>query len=499
MKNFILTACASVLANLTMAQNKTYPDLSADYYLWRPEGSTVSNQIKDGKKVTVTDKNGVLEMRYTLGGMQGGGTLTPAWGSEKMCRDQQDYTSVRFCNSGPTSYNWGGQLIEVEKGILVIGDMNYNLSVSGECTQTGLRSISAVLLRDETKKATLTLAALKSKCNELLEKMCAVMKSKTPETKDLRGMAATSANGEGDFAGTKKIAGTYYTYRNADAGADYVYGDCKTAEISDNNDHITINSKFMGVKKINVTFSLDKQLYAIEKTGGHKILRSDAVCDQYKFGNSYLVEIEEGVLVIAKSTDMTWTFESSCACNGNNICYVFFKDKAACSSMAMGEIKTKFTETMTAMCKAYQKTLSAPTSSVAVVLPEQKNTEKELETKAWAAIQSYAKKMGWKETLTGSYVVSAEWMSITKKEYINNSYIDVVKARQKYCIVFFKTDKGIYKSQGFSIQQDAVAGDYSGKNFNAATYVGGILDGLPGSGWNMQIVEQKIADKHKKI
>lgn len=495
MKKTIISLCAGFISVMAMAQDM--PDLSASYTLWRPEGSTLAKEFKDGKKVDLTDKGGEINFRYTLSGMQGGGSLTPSWYGEAMCKSQWKYTSVRFCNSGPTSYNWGGQLLEVEQGVLVIGEMNYNLSVSGECSQTGLKGISAILLRDESKKNTLSISTIKAKCNELLEAMCKVMKSKNPETRDLRGLASVASTAA-DFSSSKKIDGTYYTYRNPDVTAHPIYGECKTADITDNGEQIVINSKFMGVKKIAVTFHLDKQLLEIEKKGGHKIMRSDPVTEQYKFGNAWLVEIEEGVIVIATYIDMDWTFESNCKASADNICYVFFKDKSKCSNMALGEIKTKFKTVLGEMCAAYQKGLNAPTSSVKVVLPEHKNTEANLETQAWTAIQQYSKRMGWKETLTGCYVASENWIPVTKKEFINNSYIDVVKGRQKYCIVFFKTDKGLYKSEGFSIQQDAVAGDYSGKNFVTSIYVSGILDGLPGSGWNTQVVDKKDADTYKK-
>ncbi|MCC7297610.1 MAG: hypothetical protein IT244_04700 [Bacteroidia bacterium] len=495
MKKIILSVVTLIgISITTFAQD--YRDLSANYYFWRPEGSTVSSEFKDGKKVAVTDKNGSLEMKYTLSGMQGGGSLTPSWGSEDMCRQQEKYTNVRFCTVGPTSYNWGRQLIEVEEGVLVIGDMNYNLSTSGECTGVTIKGISAVLLRDEAKKSTISIVALKAKCNELLEQMCKIRKDKAPVVKDLRGLSTLAAGSVPDFSTTKKLDGTYYTYKNPDGIGDLIYGECKTAEIVDAGDHIDINSKFMGVKKIKVVFNSSKTMLAIEKAGGHKILEADASASEYKINYTYLVEIEDGVLVLVREIDMKFTFESNCTPNVNGVTYVFFKDKKKCNDIALGEIKTKLKSVLSEMCAAYQKTLSAPTSSVKVFLPEPLNKDKTLDKPAFNAIKAYAAKMGWKETIISSYIVSEDWIPYTKKEWINNSYVDVVKYRQKNCIVFFKTDKGIYKSQGVVITQDAVAGDYSGKNFNTAVYCGGVLTGVPGSGWDIQIVTKADAEKY---
>lgn len=495
MKKIILAAV--LLGSGITVNAQDYADLSANYYLWKPEGSTVSKDIKDGKKVSVTDAAGVLKIRYELGGMQGGGVLTPEWYTEDMCRKQEKFTSVRFCSAGPTSYGWGSQLIEVEQGVLVIGDMNYNLSVSGECTQVAIKGISAVLLRDENKKKTITFAVLKAKCNELLEQMCKVMKEKNPEKKDLRGLN-NMQGGAPDFSATKKLDGTYYTYKNPDGIGDMIYGDCKTAQITDMGDHIEIDSKFMGVKKIKVIFNSSKEFLAVEKASGKKILSCDASASQYKINYTYLIEIEEGVLVLARDMNLELTFESSCSPSANGISYVFFKDKDKCNNIALGEIKTKLKQVATDMCKAYQKTLSAPKSSKEVFLPEPKNKEVALEKPAFEAIKAYAKSMGWKEEIISSYIVSESWEPFTKKEFINNSYIDVVKYRQKYCIVFFKTDKGLYKSQGVAIAQNAVAGDYSGKNFNTNVYCSGVLTGLPGSGWEIQTVKEADALKYKK-
>ena len=495
MKKLILTVVSLIgLSITTKAQD--YRDLSANYYLWRPEGSTVSPEFKDGKKVAVTDKNGSIEMKYTLSGMQGGGSLTPSWGSEDNCRQQEKYTNVRFCTIGPTSYNWGRQLIEVEEGVLVIGDMNYNLSTSGECTNISIKGISVILLRDENKKNTINLTTLKAKCNELLEQMCKIRKDKAPEKKDLRGLSNMAAGSAPDFSSSKKIDGTYYTYKNPDGIGDLIYGDCKTADIVDAGDHIDINSKFMGLKKVKVVFNSSKTLLGIEKASGYKILEADASASQYKINYTYLVEIEEGVLVLVREIGMNFTFESNCTPNVNNVTYVFFKDKKKCSDIALGEIKTKLKTVLSQMCSAYQKTLSAPTSALKVFLPEQLNKDKELEKQAFAAIKAYTAKMGWKETIISSYVVSSDWVPYTKKEWVNNSYIDVVKYRQKNCIVFFKTDKGLYKSQGVVITQDIVAGDYTGKNFNTAVYCGGVITGMPGSGWEIQTVTKADAEKY---
>lgn len=498
MKKLFLTLgiCTAIFAG----NAQTIPDLSADYYIIRPEGTQAKKAFKDGKKVTFSDK-GIIEGKFQLSGMEGGGWETFSWGTEAASKKQQGYTSVRFCTGGSqTSTTGAGQeLIEIEQGILVSGDFEWDLGSSGECTSSKVLSISLIFVRDLKKKESLTLSKVKAKVNELLVAICEVTKNKTPQVKDLRGLSNMSGGAAADFSASKKISGTYYTYRNPDVTAHQIYGDCKTAEITDNGEQIKINSKFMGVKKIEVTFSMDNQLLEIEKKGGHKIMRSDANTAQYNFGDAYLVEIEEGVIVIATYIDMDFSFESSCEAKADNICYVFFKDKDKCSSIGLGDIKTKFKEVMKQLCQAYQKGLSAPKSSVAVVLPEAKNTDKSLEPMAWSAIQNYAKNMGWKETLIGCYIVSADWSPVTKKEYINNSYIDVVKARQKNCIVFFKTDRGIYKSQGFSIAQNAVAGDYTGKNFNTGSvYVAGILDGLPGSGWNIQVVTEADAMRYKK-
>ena len=497
MKTIILSVALLLCNASLMAQD--YPDLSANYFLWKTDGSTVSPQIKGGKKVSLTDVQGTITLRIELGGMQGGGTLTPAWFTEAPCRKQQDYTSVRFCSAGPTSYGWGRQLIEVEQGILVIGDMNYNLSASGECTEVSIKGISAILLRDEAKQSSISLAVIKAKCNELLGQMCQVVKSKTPEKKDLRGLGNMTSGATLDVSSSKKLDGKYFTYKNPDGIGDMIYGNCETAEITDAGDHIDIDSKFMGIKKVKVIFNSSKELLAIEKAGGHKILQNDASTSQYKIDYTYLVEIEDGVLVLARDIGTKFTYESDCSVNANLICYIFFKDKSKCSDVALGEIKTKFKQVVSEMCKAYQKTLPPPSSSVAVFLPEQKNKETTLEKPAFTAIQAYTSKMGWKETIISSYIVSEQWIPITKKEFINNSYIDVVKGRQKYCIVFFKTDKGIYKSQGVSITQDAIAGDYSGKNFNTAVYCNSVLEGLPGSGWNIQIVKEADALKYKKL
>ncbi len=496
MKKLILNAALILCAASGYAQD--YADLSANYTLWKPEGSTVSKEIKDGKKVSVTDAKGEFKIRYELGGMQGGGTLTPSWYTDVTDREQEKYTSVRFASSGPTSYGWGGQMIEVEQGVLVIGEMQYNLASSGECTSVGIKGIGAVLLRDESKKSTISLSTLKAKCNELLEQMCKLSKDKNPVKKDLRGLNNMSGASTASAGSSKNISGTYYTYKNPDGIGDLIYGDCKTAEITDAGDHIDIDSKFMGIKKIKVVFNSNNTFLGIEKASGHKILKNDASTQQYKIDYTYLIEIEEGVLVFARDLDMEFTYESNCTPNANGITYVFFKDKSKCSNIALGEIKTKFKKVVSEMCAAYQKTLPPPSSSVAVVLPEAKNKDASLEKPAFDAIVAYAKRMGWKETIISSYIVSADWIPVTKKEYVNNSYIDVVKARQKNCIVFFKTDKGLYKSQGVVIAQDAVAGDYSGKNFNTAVYCNGVLDGLPGSGWNMQIVKEADAMKYKK-
>lgn len=496
MKKIILTTALAFAGLCGIAQD--YADLSANYYLWKPDGSTVSKDIKDGKKVSVTDAGGVIKIRYELSGMQGGGALTPEWFTDADSRKLEQLTSVRFCQSGPTSYGWGGQLIEVEQGVLVIGEMNYNHASSGECNNVGIKGISAILLRDEAKKKTISLPAVKAKCNELLEQMCKLMKDKKPGKKDLRGLSNVSAGSVPDFSTSKKLDGSYYTYKNADGIGDMIYGDCKTAQITDFGDHIEIDSKFMGIKKVKVIFNSSKELLAVEKAGGKKILRCDESASQYKISYTYMVEIEEGVLVLVRDIDMEFSFESNCTPNVNGVSYVFFKDKDKCSNVALGEIKTKTKQALSDMCKAHQKNLSAPMSSKEVFLPEQKNKETALEKPAFDAIKAYAKSMGWKEEIISSYIASESWEPFTKKEFINNSYIDVVKYRQKYCIVFFKTDKGLYKSQGVAIAQNAVAGDYSGKNFNTNVYCSGVLTGLPGSGWEIQVVKEADAMKYKK-
>lgn len=493
----------AILAFAANAMAQDFPDLSADYYIIRPEGTQIDKSFKEGKKVTITDK-GILEGKFALSGMEGGGFKSFSWGTEAFSRNQQKYTSVRFCTGGGayTVTGAGQELIEIEEGVLVSGDYEWNLSTSGECAAVKLNYISLILVRDLKKKESLKISTVKAKVNELLTAMCEIQKSKTPATKDLRGLASVAAGAESaggaDFSSSKKINGTYYTYKNPDKTAHEIYGACKTADITDNGEQIKINSKFMGVKKIEVSFSMDKIMLAIEKAGGHKIMTSDANTAQYNFGDAYLVEIEDGVLVIAKQGRMSFTFESDCNVNADDICYVFFKDKNKCSSMALGEIKTKYKAVMKEMCQAYQKTLKAPTSSLPVFLPEPKNADKTLDKPAFDAIKAYAAKMGWKETIISTYIVSADWIPFTKKEYINNSYKDVVKYRQKNCIVFFKTDKGLYKSQGVVITQDIVAGDYTGKNFNTAVYCGGVLTGLPGSGWEIQVVPEATALKYKQ-
>ena len=501
MKNLIF-AVAVIFGFSASAIAQDYPDLSASYYLWRVEGSQMDNAIKD-KKVTVTDKGGSLEIKYPLSGMQGGGSLSPYWATDYTMREQQKYTNVRIGAGNNNAYKWGSEFVEVEEGILVFGNMDFNLAGSGECANTGLEGITFILLRDESKKNTLSLSLIKAKVNELLELTCETLKSKTPEKKDLRGLSTVSGtSGTGgsapDFSASKKLDGTYYTYRNPDVTAHYIYGDCATADIIDGGEQITINSKFMKVKKVAVTFHNDKRSLAIEKATGHKIMFADEVTRQYNFGDAILVEIEEGVLVIATYYNMDFTYESTCQPDVNSICYVFFKDKGKCESMALGEIKTKFKAVLTEMCQKYQKTLDAPKSSMAVVLPPHKNTDMKLEAQAWEAMKIYCKNMSWTETLIGSYIADNEWTPITKKEFINNSYIDVVIGRQRNCIIFYKTDRGIYKSEGLTIRQDAIAGDYSGKNFNTAVYVGGVLSGLPGSGWDVQIVEEKDLSPYKK-
>lgn len=486
------------------AQNPmTERDFSGTYTLWRAPGTNMNKKVKDGLKIQCSQTGNALKVYCDLKSY-GGDKIDWSYNSDALEQDVEKFTSARLGFGGWPDWNTGRHYIEVHEGILVFFEGNPSYTNSGECGAGQCKEITFVLYNNKNLEKYLDLTKLKAKTNDMLTKICNRTKEKGATKIDIRGMDNIPESAIPDYSGYKKLEGKYYVWRNEQTALRFTYTNEQAVEMNDMGDHLEIEGKMLKVKKFTTVWDNSDKYMGIEKASGVKVLKANSSNGDngYGLGTHFLVEIEEGIIVMIRDVGYQYFTKSEpCTANVDYIDYILYKDLEACKNSQLGQIKTKTKKVLEEACAKYTATLDGPKSSLPLNLPLNLNSDADVEAMSWEAVKTFYKKQGWNEELIGCYVASAEWSFATDKKLVDGVYQNVVVSRYKNGVVFYKTSTGMYYCRGISFAQDVVEGHLGGVDFQTNTlYCPGILDGgaQPGSEFSMQNITEEEALIYKK-
>lgn len=491
MKKISILAVIILSVFTAFAEVKPLRDLSGKYYYWRNAGSPTDKAFKTGQTVTVSQQTYQLSLVFGVSKMSPAATSTFTFNNTSDCIMAEKNLGTFLADNGMMSYSVGRQIIEVDKGVFVLCDVNMPFGAQGECNGASIDFIGGAFCEDKAKTETLDAQIIRAKVNEILVEICKQAKSDKWTPKDIRGLsnvASTASAGS-----TKNIAGTYYVLHNPASHntSEVMFKDGKEIPVEEANGIVTITGKLLGVKQVG-TFTVTPEYMKIEKVAGYKMAKANSDAETKLGLRGSLIEIEPGVICVTGVT-IDIRFESKCDTKeeyDNFLQLVLFKDKATYEKAKIGEIKTKMKAALDAQCAKYRATLPPPIGKAAK-LPAELNTNAAMKQLAWTAIKNYGAKMGWKDELVGAYVAGADWKKRTKKVSEGGKYYDRVYCREVEIICIYKTPEGLYKSEGFWMREDSEVGDKTGTLFSSTAYVGGFVAAI---GFDTQIVSKEDAE-----